>query len=57
MGQFSKVLFAIDNAHTIPHMALDCGSDIGGLNPSCSSQPYVRSYDMIFVDEAIIITM
>ncbi len=57
MGQFSKVLFAIDNAHTIPHMALDCGSDIGGLNPSCSSQPYVRSYDMICVDEAIIITM
>ncbi len=24
MGQFSKVLLAIDNAHTVTHRALDC---------------------------------
>ncbi len=32
MGQFSKVLLAIDNAHTVPQRALDCGPDLGGLN-------------------------
>ncbi len=32
MGQFSKVLLAIDNVHTVPHRALDCGPGLGGLN-------------------------
>ncbi len=31
MGQFSKVLLAIDNAHTVPQRALNCGPGIGGL--------------------------
>ncbi len=30
MGQFSKVLLAIDNAHTLPQRALDCGPSLGG---------------------------
>ncbi len=25
MGQYGKVLLAIDNAHTVPHMAVDYG--------------------------------
>ncbi len=25
MGQFSKVLLAINKAHKVPHRALDCG--------------------------------
>ncbi len=29
MGQFSKVLFAIDNAHTVPQRAMDCGPGLG----------------------------
>ncbi len=32
MGQFSKVLLAIDNAHIAPHRALDCTLGLGGLN-------------------------
>ncbi len=39
MGQFSKVLLAIDNAHTVPQRALDCGPGLGGLKqvyaPNC----------------------
>ncbi len=30
MGQFSKELIAIDNAHTVPQMAVDCGPGLGG---------------------------
>ncbi len=30
MGQF--ITIAIDNAHTVPQMALDCGPGLGGLN-------------------------
>ncbi len=31
--QFSKVLYiAIDNAHTLPQMVLDCRPGVGGLN-------------------------
>ncbi len=32
MGQFSKVLLAIDNAHTVPQHAMDCEPDLGELN-------------------------
>ncbi len=32
MGQFSKVLLAIDNAHTVPQRALEGGPDLSGLN-------------------------
>ncbi len=32
MGQFIKVLLAIDNAHSVPHWALDCRPGIGELN-------------------------
>ncbi len=32
MGQFSNVLLAIDEAHTVTQRALDCGPGIGGLN-------------------------
>ncbi len=36
MGQST---IAIDNAHTVPQRALDCGSGLGGLNqvyrPNC----------------------
>ncbi len=39
MGQFSKVLLSIDNVHTVPQRALDCGTGLGGLNqvyvPNC----------------------
>ncbi len=39
MGQFSKVLLAIDNSHTVPHRDLDCKPGLGGLNqvyePNC----------------------
>ncbi len=31
MDQFCKVLLAIDNAHTVPQKALDCGSGLGLL--------------------------
>ncbi len=31
MGQFSKVLLAIDNTHTVPQRALDYGPGLGGL--------------------------
>ncbi len=31
MGQFSKSTIAIDNAHTVPQRALDCGPGLGGL--------------------------
>ncbi len=41
MGQFSKVLLAIDNANNEPQMALDCGPGLGGLGhvygPNCST--------------------
>ncbi len=29
MGQFSKVLLAIGNAHTVPQRAMDCGPSLG----------------------------
>ncbi len=32
MGQFRKVLLAIDNAHSLPQRALDCRPGLGGLN-------------------------
>ncbi len=32
MGQSSKILLAIDNVHTVPQRALNCGPDLGGLN-------------------------
>ncbi len=32
MGQFSKVLLAIDHVHTVLQRALDCGPGLGGLN-------------------------
>ncbi len=32
MGQFSKVLLAIDNADTVPERALDCELGLGRLN-------------------------
>ncbi len=32
MGQFSKVLLAIDKVHTVPQRALDWGPGLGGLN-------------------------
>ncbi len=34
MGQFSKVLLAIGNVHsiTVPHRAMDCGPGLGGSN-------------------------
>ncbi len=32
MGQFSKVLLAINNAHTVPQRDLDCRPGICGLN-------------------------
>ncbi len=32
MGQFGKVLLAIDNAYTVPWRAMDCGLGLGGLN-------------------------
>ncbi len=39
MGQFRKVLLAIDKVHTVPQRALDCRLCLGGLNqvygPNC----------------------
>ncbi len=32
MGQSSKVLLAIDKAHTVPQWAMDCRPALGGLN-------------------------
>ncbi len=32
MGQFSKVLLAIDKAYTVPQRALECRPGLGGLN-------------------------
>ncbi len=32
MGQFSKVLLVIDNAHTVPQRAFKCRPGLGGLN-------------------------
>ncbi len=29
MGQFGKVLLAIDNAHTAPQRAMNCGPGLG----------------------------
>ncbi len=46
MGQFSKVLLAIDNAHTVPQRTLNCGPGLAGLNqvktygPNCPT-PFV----------------
>ncbi len=31
MGQFSKVLLAVDNAQTVTERALDCGTGLGWL--------------------------
>ncbi len=36
MGQFSKILLAIDNAQAVPQRALDCGPGLSGLNGDCS---------------------
>ncbi len=39
MGQFNKVLLAIDKVHTVSQRALDCRPDLSGLNkvyaPNC----------------------
>ncbi len=32
MGQFSKVLYGIENAYTAPQRGLDCRPGLGGLN-------------------------
>ncbi len=32
MGQFIKVLLAIDNVHTVPQRDMDCRPGVGGLN-------------------------
>ncbi len=32
MDEFTKILLAIDNAHTVPQGGLDCGPGLGGLN-------------------------
>ncbi len=32
MGQFIKVLLAIDKVQTLPQMALDCGPGLGGIH-------------------------
>ncbi len=34
MDQYSKVLLAIDQVHTVPQRALDCAPGLGGLNHS-----------------------
>ncbi len=39
MGQFSKVLLAIDKAHTLPQRALDSELGLGGLNRSVKQIP------------------
>ncbi len=48
MGQFSKVLLAIDKVHTAPQKALDCGSGLCGLNqvygPTCPTPPVQSIY-------------
>ncbi len=35
MGQFSKVLLVIDNAHIVPQRAMDCGPGLCGLKQVC----------------------
>ncbi len=32
MGYFSKYYIAIDNAHTAPQRAMDCGPGLDGVN-------------------------
>ncbi len=44
MGQFSKILLASDNAHTVPQRALECGPGSGGLN-----QIYWSNHPTMFV--------
>ncbi len=42
MGQFSKVLLAIEKAHTVPERAQDCGPCLGGLNQvMCPTIPLI----------------
>ncbi len=41
MGQFSKVLLSIDNAHTVQQRALDCRPGLGGL---------IRNYTTLFAE-------
>ncbi len=43
MGQFSKVLLAIDDAHTVPQRALDCGPDYGGLKKVMAKTTFICS--------------
>ncbi len=38
MGQFSKVLLAIDNAHRLPQRALDGELGLAGLNRSVNTK-------------------
>ncbi len=47
MGQFCQAL-AIDNAHTVPHRALDCGSGIRGLNQIYGPNHPTPSVNSIF---------
>ncbi len=41
MGQFSKVLLAIDKAYTVPQRTLNCRQCLGGLFELYGHQPYV----------------
>ncbi len=48
MGQFSKVLLAIDIAHTVSQRALDCGPGLGEIH-TFSSLGFKWSKALIFV--------
>ncbi len=48
MGQYSKVLLAIDKVYTIPQNALDFRLGLGGLNhiygPNCPTPKYITIF-------------
>ncbi len=44
MGQYTKVLLVIDNAHTVPKRALGYGQGIGGLSQDQSSHSLCLEY-------------
>ncbi len=44
MGQFSKVLLAIDNGHTILQRAPDCGPGLDGYRHSIEGTLYWRQW-------------
>ncbi len=50
MGQFSKVLLAIDNEYPVAQRALDCGPGLGGLN-----QVYVPILSM-YTPESLLVS-